>query len=129
MTEIPAPRMFWPREVWGLYASKLDEFKEPVNRTAAVQCLNHLVGDSQKCSDSGFQDIGEGDQVLLCVGNISSQKRSGSGFQDIGEYDQVLLCVGKMSTVWFSSGNVNSVVSSDRLWGSRARACCIPLRF
>ncbi|MEW5309552.1 MAG: hypothetical protein WDW38_001434 [Sanguina aurantia] len=46
VTEIPAPRMFWPREVWGLYAAQLDEFKEPVNRTAAVQCLNHLIGDA-----------------------------------------------------------------------------------
>lgn len=42
--EEPSPRMFWPREVWGRYASSLDEFKNPANRTAAVHCLNHLVG-------------------------------------------------------------------------------------
>jgi hypothetical protein len=41
--ELPAPRMFWPRDVWGRYASHLEDFKEPGARTAAVQCLNHLV--------------------------------------------------------------------------------------
>jgi len=44
VTEYPEPRMFWPREIWGQYASKLEEFKEPGKRTEAVQCLNHMVG-------------------------------------------------------------------------------------
>lgn len=30
--EEPAPRMFWPREVWGRYAGELDEFKDKSNR-------------------------------------------------------------------------------------------------
>lgn len=42
--EEPAPRMFWPREVWGRYGRSLDAFKKPANRAAAVRCLNHLVG-------------------------------------------------------------------------------------
>jgi hypothetical protein len=42
--EEPAPRMFWPREVWGRYAPSLDAFKDPANRPAALKCLNHLVG-------------------------------------------------------------------------------------
>ncbi|KIZ04121.1 farnesyl-diphosphatefarnesyltransferase [Monoraphidium neglectum] len=46
ITEEPAPRMFWPREVWGRYASSLDEFKDPANRTAAIHCLNDLVTDA-----------------------------------------------------------------------------------
>ncbi len=41
--EEPAPRMFWPREIWGRYADTLAAFKEPGNRKAAVQCLNHMV--------------------------------------------------------------------------------------
>ena len=41
--EEPAPRMFWPKDIWGLYAEKLDEFKEPENREEALQCLNHLI--------------------------------------------------------------------------------------
>jgi len=36
--------MFWPREIWGRYASSLDELKEPANRGKAVECLNHMVG-------------------------------------------------------------------------------------
>lgn len=43
--EEPAPRMFWPREIWGRYAARsgLDAFRSPGNRKAAVQCLNHMV--------------------------------------------------------------------------------------
>ncbi|GBF87650.1 squalene synthase [Raphidocelis subcapitata] len=44
--EEPAPRMFWPREIWGLYAPSLDAFKDPANRPAAIKCLNHLVTDA-----------------------------------------------------------------------------------
>jgi hypothetical protein len=44
--EEPAPRMFWPRQVWGRYAEQLADFKEPSHRTAALQCLNHLVTDA-----------------------------------------------------------------------------------
>lgn len=44
--EEPAPRMFWPREIWGRYGRQLSDFKEtsPLERKAAVQCLNHMVG-------------------------------------------------------------------------------------
>ena len=41
--EEPAPRMFWPREIWGKYAKELDEFKLGCNREKAVECLNHMV--------------------------------------------------------------------------------------
>jgi len=44
--EEPAPRMFWPREVWGRYGKSLDAFRHPGARTPAVQCLNHLVSDA-----------------------------------------------------------------------------------
>lgn len=27
--EEPAPRMFWPKEIWGEYAEKLEDFKDP----------------------------------------------------------------------------------------------------
>ena len=38
--------MFWPREVWGRYAERLDAFKQPAQRRAAVRCLNALVGNA-----------------------------------------------------------------------------------
>ena len=39
-------RMFWPKEIWGLYADSLADFKEPRNARQAVQCLNHMVTDA-----------------------------------------------------------------------------------
>lgn len=44
--EEPAPRMFWPRDVWGLYATELADFKEPKNRQDALKCLNHMIADA-----------------------------------------------------------------------------------
>ncbi|DBB12544.1 TPA: hypothetical protein ACH3X3_005339 [Trebouxia sp. C0006] len=44
--EEPAPRMFWPKEIWGLYGEALADFKEPSNASQAVQCLNHMVTDA-----------------------------------------------------------------------------------
>lgn len=38
--------MFWPREVWGRYAERLDAFKEPAHARAAVRCLNALVANA-----------------------------------------------------------------------------------
>lgn len=38
--------MFWPKEIWGLYADSLADFKEPRNARQAVQCLNHMVTDA-----------------------------------------------------------------------------------
>eukprot|EP00958_Prasinococcus_capsulatus_P002200 scaffold201_cov405-Prasinococcus_capsulatus_cf.AAC.24 len=46
--EEPAPRMFWPKEIWGKYAKKLDEFKEPENIDQAVCCLNAMITDALK---------------------------------------------------------------------------------
>ncbi|KAK9789390.1 hypothetical protein WJX73_009521 [Symbiochloris irregularis] len=43
INEEPAPRMFWPKEIWGKYGRVLEDFKDPANSAAAVQCLNHLV--------------------------------------------------------------------------------------
>jgi phytoene/squalene synthetase len=38
--EEPAPRMFWPQEIWGKHANKLADFKEPQNRCAIVAVCN-----------------------------------------------------------------------------------------
>lgn len=32
INEEPAPRMFWPKEIWQRYGTKLEDFKEPQNR-------------------------------------------------------------------------------------------------
>jgi len=44
--EEPAPRMFWPRDIWGRYAERLEDFQSPAHRTAALHCLNHMVTDA-----------------------------------------------------------------------------------
>lgn len=46
--EEPAPRMFWPAEIWGRYAASLDEFKEKEATPAALACLNHMVTDAMR---------------------------------------------------------------------------------
>jgi phytoene/squalene synthetase len=38
--------MFWPKEIWGKYAKKLEDFKVPENSRQAVDCLNELVTDA-----------------------------------------------------------------------------------
>jgi farnesyl-diphosphate farnesyltransferase len=44
--EVPAPRMFWPRDVWGRYARRLDELKDPRNRPRALAALDDLSADA-----------------------------------------------------------------------------------
>lgn len=41
--EEPAPRMFWPKEIWGKHGDSLEDFKDPENAEAAVACLNDMV--------------------------------------------------------------------------------------
>ncbi|CAI7917697.1 unnamed protein product [Closterium sp. NIES-54] len=44
ITEEPAPRMFWPKAIWGKYAARLEDFKDVgSNGAAAVKCVNELV--------------------------------------------------------------------------------------
>lgn len=38
--------MFWPKAIWGKYASQLEDFKDPAEREASVQCLNHMILDA-----------------------------------------------------------------------------------
>jgi len=42
------PRLFWPKEIWGNYADKVEDFKSWENRNAALACLNHMVTDACK---------------------------------------------------------------------------------
>ncbi|CAH2076797.1 unnamed protein product [Thlaspi arvense] len=43
INEIPKSRMFWPREIWGKYVDKLEDFKNEENSRKAVQCLNEMA--------------------------------------------------------------------------------------
>jgi len=37
------PRIFYPKDIWGKYAKKIGDLKEPENKEAALQCLNEMV--------------------------------------------------------------------------------------
>ncbi|KAL4313148.1 hypothetical protein GQ457_01G000590 [Hibiscus cannabinus] len=43
INEIPKSRMFWPRQIWSKYATKLEDLKYEENSVKAVQCLNDMV--------------------------------------------------------------------------------------
>ncbi|XP_007042047.2 PREDICTED: squalene synthase isoform X1 [Theobroma cacao] len=43
INEIPKSRMFWPRQIWSKYVSKLEDLKYEENSVKAVQCLNDMV--------------------------------------------------------------------------------------
>ncbi len=49
-------RMFWPKEIWGLYGEALADFKDPSNASQAVQCLNHMVTDALRSDMSTWLD-------------------------------------------------------------------------
>jgi len=49
-------RMFWPKEIWGLYGEALADFKDPSNASQAVQCLNHMVTDALRFDLSTLLD-------------------------------------------------------------------------
>jgi farnesyl-diphosphate farnesyltransferase len=42
------PRIFYPRDIWCLYAKDIADLKEWENRDAAVACLNHMITDAMK---------------------------------------------------------------------------------
>ena len=39
-------RMFWPEEIWGKYAGKLNDFRHTPDSSYSLACLNHLVSDA-----------------------------------------------------------------------------------
>ncbi|XAR59105.1 Squalene synthase [Bertholletia excelsa] len=43
INEIPKSRMFWPRQIWSKYVSKLEDLKDEENSVKAVECLNDMV--------------------------------------------------------------------------------------
>ncbi|KAL0033731.1 hypothetical protein WJX77_002894 [Trebouxia sp. C0004] len=57
--EEPAPRMFWPKEIWGLYGEALADFKDPSNASQAVQCLNHMVTDALRHAPECLRYMGQ----------------------------------------------------------------------
>lgn len=39
-------RIFWPKDIWGLYTSKLENFALNPQSKESMSCLNHLVNDA-----------------------------------------------------------------------------------
>ncbi|XP_051134927.1 squalene synthase 8-like isoform X1 [Andrographis paniculata] len=43
INEMPKPRIFWPRQIWGKYVNKLEDFKDEDNSSEALLCLNEMI--------------------------------------------------------------------------------------
>nr|AEX58673.1 squalene synthase [Huperzia serrata] len=43
INEEPAPRMFWPHEIWGKYSARLADFKEEKKSDVSLACLNDMI--------------------------------------------------------------------------------------
>lgn len=55
INEIPKSRMFWPRQIWSKYVSKLEDLKYEENSVKAVQCLNDMVTNALLHADDCLQ--------------------------------------------------------------------------
>ena len=55
INEIPKSRMFWPREIWSKYVSKLEGLKYEENSVKAVQCLNDMVTNALMHSEDALK--------------------------------------------------------------------------
>eukprot|EP00270_Netrium_digitus_P002873 TRINITY_DN13246_c0_g1_i5.p1 TRINITY_DN13246_c0_g1~~TRINITY_DN13246_c0_g1_i5.p1 ORF type:complete len:405 (+),score=80.85 TRINITY_DN13246_c0_g1_i5:168-1382(+) len=68
--EEPAPRMFWPREIWGKHAENLEDFRRPERGSDAekhaVECLNEMVTDALRHACDCIMAMGT---LSLCYGN------------------------------------------------------------
>ena len=53
--EEPAPRMFWPKEIWGKYADALEDFTEEAHAGKAVACLNDMIANALSHVDQCLQ--------------------------------------------------------------------------
>lgn len=42
------PRIFWPREIWGIFTKDLHSFRRPECQREALECLNAMVTDALK---------------------------------------------------------------------------------
>lgn len=70
INEIPAPRMFWPHEVWGKYATKLEDFKHEDNSQNALRCLNALITNALAHATDCLkymEDINQEDNLRFCA--------------------------------------------------------------
>jgi len=48
LEDINQDRIFWPKAVWNKYAAKLEDFKDPKNSIAALNCLNELITNAMQ---------------------------------------------------------------------------------
>ncbi|MCF6171675.1 MAG: squalene synthase [Bacteroidales bacterium] len=44
--DLYADRTFWPKEIWGQYADKLDDFANKPESKQSLSCLNHMLTDA-----------------------------------------------------------------------------------
>ncbi|GIL72940.1 hypothetical protein Vretimale_4591 [Volvox reticuliferus] len=134
--EEPAPRMFWPREIWGQYGTSLECFKDPANRKQAVQCLNHMITDALRHLPSCLQYMRQLRNLLvfrfcaipqiMAIGTLALCYNNGKVFEGVvkmrrGQTAKVFQTCNDMGDVyrWFiyfleiMEAKVRSAVSAD----------------
>mmetsp|Transcript_22050 Transcript_22050/g.55262 ORF Transcript_22050/g.55262 Transcript_22050/m.55262 type:complete len:564 (-) Transcript_22050:60-1751(-) len=68
--ETDTRRVFWPRQIWGKYTDKLENFTFGKNETQAVACLNHMVTDALRhlpYSIEYLSNISDEQNFLFCA--------------------------------------------------------------
>lgn len=40
------PRIFWPKEIWSHFGESMHDFKDPANRSRAMECLHAMIADA-----------------------------------------------------------------------------------
>mmetsp|Transcript_41167 Transcript_41167/g.80486 ORF Transcript_41167/g.80486 Transcript_41167/m.80486 type:complete len:564 (+) Transcript_41167:231-1922(+) len=63
-------RVFWPRQIWGQYTDKLENFTFGKNEAQALACLNHMVTDALRhlpYSIEYLSNISDEQNFLFCA--------------------------------------------------------------
>lgn len=40
------PRIFWPKDIWSHFGESMHDFKDPANRSRAMECLHAMIADA-----------------------------------------------------------------------------------
>eukprot|EP00210_Caulerpa_lentillifera_P002987 g2852.t1 len=100
--EEPAPRMFWPKDIWSLYTDQLENFRDSENRSSALKCLNHLLLDVLRHLPGCFEylEMLKTPSILrfcalpqiMAIGTMSLCFNNGSVFEGVVKLRKGLTC-------------------------------------
>lgn len=59
INEEPAPRMFWPKEIWGRYVERLEDLQSVEHHDQALACLNHMILNALQHAENCLRYLSE----------------------------------------------------------------------